>query len=403
MRLTADRPADFADSLPRPLQLLIAAGRSTASSLEHVEMSMADWADVLRAAERHGLNGLLHTAVSRSTAPAAIRDQVGIVLRDSAIAGLKGIAESIDISRVLRDAGLRSVCLKGPTLAQWLYGRAGFRRFADLDIMVAPRDQTRACQALGQHGYQLPDAMPLRTAQAVYQGLGAWPLRHADRYPVDLHCRLCHVSFGSPLKPDDVIAESREIDGVPGVRVPSATHTAVMLLVHASKHLWCTLEMLLSVARVMERSDVDWVRVQALGRRSGTWTGCVAGLTLASELFGVGVPDAINDQGNQHARHALWRAARAALMKPAGVFADRWEERRAHQAALDRWTNRLRYDLHRLLSPTPLERAWCDLPESLTFMYRPIRLMRLTVSATRAARRRVLFRDSSDCRDRAPA
>ena len=131
----------------------------------------------------------------------------------SAIAGLRGIAEVIEISRVLRDAGLASVCLKGPTLSEWLYGTAAFRRFSDLDIMVA-RDLTAVHEALAPHGYRLPDGMTVKTAGAIYRGLGAWPLVRAGRYPLDLHFRLCHLSFGSPLKPEEVIAESRDLDGV---------------------------------------------------------------------------------------------------------------------------------------------------------------------------------------------
>jgi Uncharacterised nucleotidyltransferase len=386
MRLTAGRPSHLAATLPPSLQCLIAS----ACSAEPVDMTHSDWDDLPAAALRHGLGGLLQAAVAHSSAPAPVREQAALAAHESAIAGLRGIAEVVEISRVLRNAELASVCLKGPTLSQWLYGTAGFRRFSDLDIMVASRDLTAVHEALAPHGYRLPDGMTVKAAGAIYRGLGAWPLKRAGRYPLDLHFRLCHVSFGSPLKPEDVIAESRDLDGVPGVRVPSPTHAAVMLLGHAWKHLWCTLEMVLAIARVMERNDVDWVRVQALAQRSGTWNGCAAGLALASELFRVKVPDQIDDHGNQHARDDLLRAARAALLRPAGVFANRWEERRSHRAALDRWSNRLRYDVYRLTSPTPLERAWCDLPEPLTFLYGQVRLIRLTVSATHAAVRRTV-------------
>ena len=245
--------------------------------------------------------------------------------------------------------------------------------------------------------------MTVKTAAAIYQGLGAWPLKRAGRYPLDVHFRLCHVSFGSPLKTTELIAESRELEGVAGVRIPSATHAALMLLVHASKHLWCTLEMLLAIARVMQRHDVDWVRVRARAQRSGTWNGCTAGLELASALFRVNLPEDLSEHGRLRVPDDLLHAAHAALLKPAGVFADRWEERRSHRAALDGWSDRLRYDVYRLTSPTPLERAWCELPDSLAFLYAPVRLMRLTLNGARAARHRVLSRDSSDCRDRAPA
>ena len=120
-----------------------------------------------------------------------------------------------------------------------------------------------------------------------------------------------------------------------------------------------------------------------MARRSGTFSGCAAGLVLASELFDVKIPDSISVGGKLQARDDLRRAARAALVKPAGVFADRWEERRAHRAAFDGLTSRLRYDLCRVVSPTPLERAWYELPESLASLYVPLRMIRLTVNAAR--------------------
>ena len=399
MPLTAARLTDVAATLPPSLQFLIAA----ACPAEPVEMTRSNWDELPAAALRHGLGGCLQTAITHSNASAAVREEAALAARQSAIEGLKGIAEVMEISRVLRDAGVASVCLKGPTLSQWLYGTPAFRRFSDLDIMVASRDLTAVYEALAPHGYRLPDGMTLKTARAIYQGLGAWPLNCAGRYPLDVHFRLCHVSFGSPLKTDDIIAESRELDGVAGVRIPSATHAALMLLVHASKHLWCTLEMLLTIARVMQRSDVDWVHVHALARRAGTWNGCITGLELASALFRVNLPEHISEHEHLRAPDDLVHAACAALLKPVGVFADRWEERRSHRAALDGWSDRVRYDVYRLASPTPVERAWCELPDSLAFLYAPVRLMRLTLSGARAARHRALSRDSSDYRDRAPA
>jgi len=140
---------------------------------------------------------------------------------------------------------------------------------------------------------------------------------------------------------------------------------------------------LLAIARVMEHDDVDWLSVERLARRSGTFSGCAAGLVLASEIFGVKIPDSISPGGKLQARDDLRAAAGAALLRPVGVFADRQEEWRAHRATFDGLRSRLRYDLCRVLSPTPLERAWYELPESMASLYVPLRMIRLTVNAAR--------------------
>ena len=386
MRTTPDGPPSLADGLPRPLQFLIAAAAGRRRPRD-VEMSIADWDALPAVAHRHGLSALLVDALADCGAPPAIRERAAVAARDRVVAGLKGMAEVVLVADALRAAGIRAVSLKGPALSRWLYGTVGFRRFADLDILVAPSEVKPAYDVLERHGYRLPPGMTAKTAAAIYRGLGAWPLSHDERYPLDLHFRLAHRSFASPLPAATVIADSIESGGSRGALIPSPTHASLILLLHASKHLWCTLEMLLGIARVMERDDVDWGGVREAARRAGGWTGCWSGLALASEIFAVQIPPRLGDERPSRAPDALRRTAIAALLLPAGVFADRWQERRAHRTSLDRWSARVRYDLWRLAAPTPLEWKWWPLPDALTALYTPVRLARLAAGAARASMR----------------
>jgi len=380
--MTTDRRSPFEEGLPRTLRFLIAAAAGKGSHLE-LEMSAADWVALPAAAHRHGVSAVLADAVAETDAPPAVRERAATAARDRVVAGLQGMAEVIQAVDALRAAGIRAVSLKGPALSRWLYGTVGFRRFADLDILVAPSDVVPAFNALERHGYHLPTGMTVRTAAAVYRGLGAWPLAHGERYPLDLHFRLGHRRFASPLSAKAVINGSVETGDSRGAPIPSPTHAALLLLVHASKHLWCTLEMLLGIGRLMARDDVDWTFVRRAARHAGGWTGCRSGLHLASEMFAVRMPADLEDDRQPRAYAELRRTALAALVLPEGVFADRWQERRAHKAALDRWTGRLRYDVWRLLAPTPVEWAWWPLPDALTALYPPVRLARLAAAAAR--------------------
>lgn len=386
MRTTTDSRGDHVGSLPRTLQFLIGAAEPAAHAAEQrLAMTSADWAELPAAAHRHGLSSLLHDAVAETDAPGFVKNMSAAAALERTVQGLRGLSEAAHVSGVLQRAGVTTVCLKGPVLSEWLYGTAGFRRFSDLDILVAPRDLTAAHHALQRHGYQLPAGMSVNTARSIYRGLGAWPLAHAERYPLDLHFRSCHVSFTQTLTAAEVIDESCLPVGLHGIRMPSPTHVALLLLGHASKHLWCTLEMLLAIARVMKRTDVDWERVRTLAMRSGGWNGCATSLALATELFAVPVPSAAIAPADRRSCERLRQAARAALVRPDGAFANRWEERRAHRSALDRWTSRLRYDLWRVAAPTRAEWDWRRLPARLTMFYTPLRTTRLAVKAASAA------------------
>jgi hypothetical protein len=110
-------------------------------------------------------------------------------------------------------------------------------------------------------------------------------------------------------------------------------------------------------------------------------------LRLASELLGANVPSELQDEPWPAATGALCAEAIAALRLPAGVFQDRWIERRAHRAAFDRWFDRMAYDVWRLIAPTPLEWQWRRLPDAWRWLYVPMRIVRLAAAGARGALR----------------
>ena len=347
-----------------------------------MEMGPDDWRVLPGLAHRHGLSAALPPAIGqRRDAPVETLDRVGAVARNQAIGALRGLHELTRVVQALRSRGIECVALKGPLLARWLYGDPGFRRFADLDVAVAAGDVARAAAALAPLGYRLPEGMSVKTANAVYGPLGAWPLTAAGAFPLDLHWRVAHVRFAAPVAVDQIFAASARVQlGGIAINVPSPTHSALLALGHASKHVWCTLELLLAIARLMKRDDVDWQEVAGRAQAAGAWRGCATGLRLASELFGVPVPPGVRLPAGEEIA-PLGDAALHALLQPAGVFPDRWHERRAHLGSLDRWNARLRYDALRLLAPTPLEWEWRPLPDAMTALYAPLRLVRLSLGA----------------------
>ena len=365
------------------LRLLIAAALDS-PAMRAVAMTPADWRDLPALASRHGLAALLPGVVlHRPETPSHVRDGADRLSRNQALAALCGVGEAARISAALAKAGIASVALKGPAFSAWLYGELGFRRFSDLDILISPRHLTAAGAALSELGYALPPGMSTTTARVIYGDLGAFPMAREGSLPLDLHWRLAQRRFASPLTAGDVIEASAMLPLAQlALNVPSPTHAAVLTLLHGAKHLWCTLEILLSIARLLRRGDVDWLAARSLIERSHGWRGAAAGLMLASDIFEVALPRELAPRADG-ALHELRGTALEALMRPVGEFADRWIERRAHRAALDRWTDRVRYDAWRVLSPTPLEWAWCPLPDRLVALYTPLRVLRLGLAATR--------------------
>ena len=375
--------------LPAELDLLIAAGRLSLDPSRRtppITTTAATWAGSLRAAQRHGMTAWLAQALRHwPGVPDAVRAQLETTRRTQAALALKGIADVAAIVTRLRDAGVESVNVKGPLYARWLYDDAGARRFADVDLVITRDQRARAIDALGVDGYRFAGGFSEANARVVYAGVGSWPLTHPARFPVDLHWMLQAPRFGSPFTGEELIGDSIEtMAGGTAVRIPSPTHAAALMLVHAAKHLWASLELLLSIAHLMRRDDVDWARVRAMTTSGDGWTGAQAGLLLASDLFECDLPLALRGMPQSRDVERLQSAARAFLSAPDVDDMPRGAEFRAHRAALDTRLSRLRYTAWRVLAPTPLEASWCPLPGWLSPLYLVVRPVRLTVAGLRS-------------------
>ena len=81
--------------------------------------------------------------------------------------------------------GVRTILLKGPALADWLYGGPDQRPYGDVDLLVAPHQFDLAETCLGPLGfsYRLAGARPHEQVRHAHHWMREHPLRAA----VDLH------------------------------------------------------------------------------------------------------------------------------------------------------------------------------------------------------------------------
>ena len=345
--------------------------------------SAAGWSALVETLDRQGLTARMASGLGGiHSVPEATRLAINDAAQRDSVRALQGMAELARLVRALEASAIPVVALKGPAFAQWLYGAPGCRRFGDLDLLVTPDDRVRALAVLESAGFSLPDAMPRRVAEIIYGSLGAWPMQGGGTFPVDLHWRCAHYRFPAPLETREIIEQAGllHVAGV-AIRIPCATHAALLTLLHAAKHLWRPLELVVAIAHLMARDDVDWPEVRRLALRGGGWIGCAAGLILAADLLEARMPHALARESWPAGARRLTAWARESMASPAGMFPDRRAERRMHRFALDRWPQRMRYDTSRLIDPTPLEWRWCRLPARLAPLYVPVRLLRLGLRA----------------------
>jgi hypothetical protein len=114
-----------------------------------------DWSKTLEMAEHHGVTPLIYTALANSPAlvPATRLEELRNRYERNARKNLKFTAELFRILDCLQANSVPAIALKGPLLAETVYGDLALRDFSDLDVLVQGRDVPQAKAALQSLGY----------------------------------------------------------------------------------------------------------------------------------------------------------------------------------------------------------------------------------------------------------
>jgi hypothetical protein len=195
----------------------------------------------------------------------------------AAAISLRADLVAAEVSEAFRSAGIRSILLRGPSIARHLYPAGESRSYYDVDLLVAPTAMAAAEQILADHGFthsavlsQHPDDRPpwART----------W--KRADGGNVDLHRTLVGVT------PDEAWAQlSDEAEPVQVARASieglNADATALVVALHAAHHGRGIHKPLDDLARAIDRfPDATWESASELADRLGATPAFASGLRL---------------------------------------------------------------------------------------------------------------------------
>jgi Uncharacterised nucleotidyltransferase len=173
-----------------------------------------------------------------------------------------------EVVRALRKHDVRSILLKGPSFAGWLYPDGDVRLYADVDLLLARKD--------------------LPTARTVLAGLGFRQISESLTYfvrdddQVDLHCSLKGAEAGDE-RVWTVLSETSEAQDVGGLEVEilippaRALHVALHAAQHGSE--WRTpMEDLRRALRMLPFAS--WEEARDLARRLEATPAFATGLRL---------------------------------------------------------------------------------------------------------------------------
>ncbi|NDJ59493.1 MAG: nucleotidyltransferase family protein [Chloroflexi bacterium] len=188
----------------------------------------------------------------------------------------------------LRSHGIGALALRGPMVAQSLYGKTWLREFKDIDILVRPRDFDRAKAICFALGYIRPDPVGDNDFN---QAL----VNPATQIKIELHW-----AVDSPFMRVDVNTEaywSRAVEvDFDGQRVQtlSPDDLLLMLCFHGAKHRWHRLKWVYDIAEfVYHHPDLDWAQTLKTARQLRVERILLVCLALAHNLFQTPLPPVI--------------------------------------------------------------------------------------------------------------
>lgn len=304
-------------------------------------------------------------------------------------------ATLLDVLRRLQNEDIACMPLKGPVLAQQLYGNPGARGFGDIDVLVRPHDVPRARTILLAAGFERGYAPTLDDSCLE---LGIAPPFVKGRLTVELHPSLLAKVYAFPLDTDDQVfrrARTLSFDGT-DVRVLSPEDLLIYLCAHGAKHAWPGLRLIGDIAALSAQLNAhDWQRAVALARETRCERLLWYGLSLSRNLLDGCVPDEIQARMVRD-RTTNRMAARVQRTLLGGDATGSGLLHRVHSYApiadflawfplrdqrVERWT----YALRMFARPTYNDRAAVKLPRRLSALHVVLRPLRVLVQVSRVA------------------
>jgi hypothetical protein len=247
------------------MQLLLdlLRGQATADS-----GSESQWFTVLDLAERENIlpwTTALLRALPSAGFSSRLNERFRQIHRDAQLSAFLWTSTLKSTLSCLRDRDIPVVVLKGPWMAERLWGDAALRAYCDLDLLVRPRDLNRTEALLAELGF-----VPTRRRDDHER-----PWRRGD-VAVDLHHDVEHrLAFDFEMERAWERTQLSDFDGVPA-RLLASQDELLFLCLHSARHCFArlshTLDLRLAFSKLPlpaasepSRHSAEMINILALG------------------------------------------------------------------------------------------------------------------------------------------
>ena len=361
------------------LCLLLARARLSPEARERALSLLADplqWPRVFERARTFEVFPLLYAglrALGFPGLPDPVRSKWAKIFRFNAMRNELLAIELARILRLLGDAGIPVMPLKGVALGESLYGDHALRVCFDIDVLVPPRHAIEAFHLVVSSGYQ-PEFTEPRLLDLVVRYAYHGVLIREERtrtYRLELHWALFSGGGLESELLEQVWSEAarKTFYGVPAFAL-SAEWEFLYLAVHAGQGSGLSLKWFADLDRLCSRGILDWKKVNDKAKSLGWDQAVRSSLAACGSLFETPIAPVFG-------LTAPPRCSPALLSPPLSMPTDDLFNLRLLRTP----SRKLRFLANRLLVPTPAECRLLPLPASLFFLYYALRPLRVAYVA----------------------
>ncbi len=288
----------------------------------------------------------------------------------------------IEISDLLSSRGIKTAAIKGPVIAEQLYGDITYRYFSDIDILISKEYVKEAEKVIIDSGYRLTREFS-DTKEDKYKKIHLHEefIHQEDGTVLELHWALTRWHYLQPLQTDYLINRAKPIKLSTGTVLTLDPEDLFMVLcLHGGRHRWQMLKWICDIAEFINvYPEFDWDHLLLRGKKLGMRRMVYLGLFLAFDLLDATLPSDIVSQINSDRyvhklsvnvqKRLFGEKNRSSLFNKNSIF----------QLFLkDRFSDKLRYAARSLFVPSNEDWISHDFSSHLSSLYyvtRPIRMI----------------------------
>ena len=360
------------------LCLLLARGQLSAEVREQALGLLATplrWGLVLGRANQHQVFPLIYRSLRTlefHRVPDEVRAQLTAAWRVNAVRNAFLARELARLLRLLNEAGVSVIPLKGVTLAESLHGDAALRVCHDLDILVPPGEVLRARRLILAQGYTSPftEEFFVNHQFRTSADCSLLPQKQALPYLLEVQWTFLRHSSKDAEAMQDLWSQARPQDffGVPAFGL-TPEWEFLYLAGHAAYHKWHTLKWLADIHKLCVSASINWQQVGEKAERFELDSVVGPTLTACAVLFGTPTPPNLSCRALPPGVH---------LFPTSLASSEVWKAPLFYPRLLKRPSERLRWFAEMFFVARLADLRFFRLSPALSFLYYFLRPLRLT-------------------------